>query len=58
MPDWHGTGMSVLEMSHRGPEFESIIAKAEADLRTLMKVPDNYKARAFTSRQCRAPARA
>jgi phosphoserine aminotransferase len=44
--DWHGSGMSVLEMSHRGPEFESIIAKAEKDLRTLMKIPDNYKARA------------
>jgi Aminotransferase class-V len=46
MLDWHGSGMSVLEMSHRGPEFESIIAKAEKDLRTLMKVPDNYNARA------------
>jgi hypothetical protein len=45
MLDWHGSGMSVLEMSHRGPEFESIIAKAEKDLRTLMKIPDNYKAR-------------
>ncbi len=45
MVDWHGSGMSVLEMSHRGPEFESIIAKAEKDLRTLMKIPDNYKAR-------------
>ena len=46
MLDWHGSGMSVLEMSHRGPEFESIIAKAEKDLRALMKVPDNYKASA------------
>lgn len=46
MVDWHGSGMSVLEMSHRGPEFEGIIAKAEKDLRTLMKIPDNYKARA------------
>jgi phosphoserine aminotransferase len=45
MLDWHGSGMSVLEMSHRGPEFESIIAKAEKDLRALMKIPDNYKAR-------------
>lgn len=44
MVDWHGSGMSVLEMSHRGPEFESIIAKAEKDLRLLMQVPDNYKA--------------
>ena len=46
MVDWHGSGMSVLEMSHRGPEFEGIIAKAEKDLRALMKIPDNYKARA------------
>ena len=45
MVDWQGSGMSVLEMSHRGPEFMGIIAKAEKDLRTLMKVPDNYKAR-------------
>ena len=52
--DWHGSGMSVLEMSHRGPEFESIIAKAEKDLRTLMKVPDNYKARPERGR-LRAP---
>ena len=50
MLDWHGSGMSVLEMSHRGPEFESIIAKAEKDLRQLMKVPDNYKARAVGRR--------
>lgn len=43
--DWRGCGMSVLEMSHRGPEFLAIIQKAERDLRTLMKVPDSYKAR-------------
>jgi len=43
MLDWHGSGMSVMEMSHRGKEFESIIKKAEADLRALLKVPDNYK---------------
>jgi hypothetical protein len=53
MVDWHGSGMSVLEMSHRGPEFESIIAKAEKDLRTLMKIPDNYKARAWRSPRAR-----
>jgi phosphoserine aminotransferase len=41
--DWHGSGMSVMEMSHRGKEFMSIAAKAEADLRTLMAIPDNYK---------------
>ncbi len=43
MLDWHGSGMSVMEMSHRGKEFESIIAKAEADLRGLMGIPANYK---------------
>ena len=48
--DWHGSGMSVLEMSHRGPEFECIIAKAEKDLRALMKIPDNYKVRASLTR--------
>lgn len=47
---WHGTGMSVMEMSHRGPEFEGIIAKAEKDLRTLMAIPDNYKAPAQRGR--------
>jgi len=41
--DWHGSQMSVMEMSHRGKEFMSIAAKAEADLRQLMKIPDNYK---------------
>ena len=43
MLDWHGSGMSVMEMSHRGKEFTSILAKTEADLRTLLNVPDNYK---------------
>lgn len=43
MLDWHGTGMSVMEMSHRGKEFTSILEKAEADLRTLMAIPANYK---------------
>ncbi|HEY9150012.1 MAG TPA: aminotransferase class V-fold PLP-dependent enzyme, partial [Gammaproteobacteria bacterium] len=41
--DWHGCGMSVMEMSHRGKEFMSIAAQAEADLRELMKIPANYK---------------
>jgi len=40
--DWHGSGMSVMEMSHRGAEYTSIIEKAEADLRELMGIPDNY----------------
>ncbi len=43
MLDWHGAGMSVMEMSHRGKEFMSIAEQAEADLRELMAVPDNYK---------------
>ena len=37
------SGMSVMEMSHRSPEFEAIIAKAQANLRQLMNIPDNYK---------------
>jgi phosphoserine aminotransferase len=41
--DWHGTGMSVMEMSHRGKEFMSIAAQTEADLRELMNIPPNYK---------------
>ncbi len=43
MLDWHGSGMSVMEMSHRGKDYMSIAAKAEADLRELMNIPDNYK---------------
>lgn len=43
MLDWNGSGMSVMEMSHRGKEYMSIAAKAEADLRELMSIPDNYK---------------
>lgn len=43
MLDWHGAGCSVMEMSHRGKEFMSIIDQAEADLRELMAVPANYK---------------
>ncbi|ACT47899.1 3-phosphoserine/phosphohydroxythreonine transaminase [Methylotenera mobilis] len=43
MLDWHGSGMSVMEMSHRGKEFTSILAKTEADLRKLLDVPNNYK---------------
>ncbi|MBI3171216.1 MAG: 3-phosphoserine/phosphohydroxythreonine transaminase, partial [Hydrocarboniphaga effusa] len=41
--DWHGTGMSVMEMSHRGKPFMSIAAEAEKDLRELLSVPANYK---------------
>jgi phosphoserine aminotransferase len=43
MLDWHGSGMSVMEMSHRGPEFISIYEQAEADLRELLAVPANYR---------------
>jgi phosphoserine aminotransferase len=43
MTDWHGSGMSVMEMSHRGKEFVSIADKAEQDLRDLLAVPDTYK---------------
>ena len=43
MLDWHGSGMGVMEMSHRGKEFISIHADAEADLRELLAVPKNYK---------------
>jgi phosphoserine aminotransferase len=43
MLDWQGSGMSVMEMSHRGPEFMGIQAKVEADLRDLLAVPANYK---------------
>lgn len=43
MLDWHGSGMSVMEMSHRGKEFTGILAKTEADLRTLLSIPSNYK---------------
>ena len=43
MLDWHGSGMSVMEMSHRGPEFSSIHRQALDDLRELLNVPANYK---------------
>jgi phosphoserine aminotransferase len=43
MLDWHGSGMSVMEMSHRGREFMSIHAQAQVDLRELMQIPENYK---------------
>ena len=43
MMDYRGTGMSVMEMSHRSKPYQRIIDEAEADLRTLMGIPDNYK---------------
>jgi phosphoserine aminotransferase len=41
--DWHGAGCSIMEMSHRGKEFSSVIEQAEADLRELMGIPAQYK---------------
>src|SRR3990167_556209 len=42
MLDWHGTGMSIMELSHRGAEFKMIAEKTEADLRELMNIPNCY----------------
>ncbi len=41
--NWKGSGTSVMEMSHRGKEFSSIIDQAEQALRALLKIPDNYQ---------------
>ena len=43
MLDYRGTGMSVMEMSHRSAAFKGIIEEAEADLRDLLDIPSNYK---------------
>ena len=43
MDNYHDTGMSVMEMSHRSPAYDAIIKKAEADFRKVMNIPDNYK---------------
>lgn len=43
MLDWHGTGMSVVEVSHRSAAFMELVKKAEQDFRELLSVPDNYK---------------
>lgn len=43
MIDWQGSGMSVMEMSHRGKEFMGIAQEAETDLRELLSIPQNYK---------------
>jgi phosphoserine aminotransferase len=40
--DWHGTGASIVELSHRGPEFMQVAAETEADLRTLLSIPGDY----------------
>ena len=43
MLDYRGTGMSVMEMSHRSKAYQTIIDEAESDLRGLLHIPDNYK---------------
>ena len=43
LPNWHQRGLSIMEMSHRSADFMSVAHKAEADLRTLLAIPDNYK---------------
>jgi phosphoserine aminotransferase len=43
MLDWNGTGMSIMELGHRGPEFKQVAEQAEADLRELMAIPKNYQ---------------
>ena len=43
MLDYRGSGMSVMEMSHRSKVYDNIIKEAEADLREIMNIPDNYK---------------
>ena len=43
MMDYQGSGMSVMEMSHRSKVYEDIIKEAEADIRDLMGIPSNYK---------------
>jgi len=42
LPDWLGSGMSVMEVSHRGKDFVELAARAESNLRELMQVPDDY----------------
>src|SRR4249919_2958716 len=41
--DWHGTGVSIMEMSHRSKEFMEVMAEAEARLRELLSIPAHYK---------------
>lgn len=43
IPDWSGTGMSVMEVSHRGKDFVAVAEQAEADIRELLQIPANYK---------------
>jgi phosphoserine aminotransferase len=41
--DWHGSGLSVMEMSHRNAYFAEIMATTKKDLRTFMEIPDNFE---------------
>ena len=43
LPNWHDRGLSIMEMSHRSADYVGVAAKAEADLRQLLSIPDNYK---------------
>ena len=43
MLDWHGKGLSIMEMSHRSADYVAVAEKADADLRNLMNIPENYK---------------
>ena len=43
MHDWNGTGLSVMEMSHRSPDFVKISEAAKSNLRKFLSVPDNFK---------------
>lgn len=43
LTNWQGKGLSIMEMSHRSADFVAVAEKAEADLRTLLAIPDNYK---------------
>ena len=42
IPNWAGSGMSVMEVSHRGKDFDAVARKAEQDVRDLLLIPDNY----------------
>ena len=48
--DWQGSGMSVMEISHRSHAFMQVAAEAEADLRELLSIPRNYKVRTWRVR--------
>ena len=48
MLDWQGKGLSIMEMSHRSSDYVVVAEKAEADLRKLMNIPENYKSIVLT----------